>query len=139
MILHQHAVEEGGHVRWSFERSVAVECWCGPRNIVDLPFARRSSWVCQRNGLLVDAASHAIDVGLVLIGIEDLQFISTIFSASGGEKHPTVAARLAAPGNVLRNFPFDVKLIITKTAFSFDVACRFVHCDYAARNRPLGG
>src|SRR6185312_12111745 len=100
VILHQHAIEEDRNIRWCFQRAVAVECGGHPGHVVGLPFARFAIRVRQRNGLLVDTAGLAVDVGLVVVRIENLQLIAVVAGSSGGEKHAAVAARLAASGDV---------------------------------------
>ena len=40
--------------------------------------------VCQRNALLVNAAGHAVDVGLVVVGVEHLELVSGITRAGRG-------------------------------------------------------
>src|SRR6185312_16626386 len=93
--------------------------------------------VRQRNGLLVYTAGLAVDVGLVVVRIENLQLIPVVAGSSGGEKHATVAARLTASGDVRGDFPFNVKLVVFKAFLGFDVSSVLVHGHDAVVDFPF--
>src|SRR5207302_708530 len=118
----QDSVEEDGDVGGALQGAVGVEGGGGPGDVVGLPFAGLAVGVGQRDGLLVDAASLSVDVGLVVVVVEDLQFVAGVAGAGGGEKDSAVAAGLAGAGDVLGNSPFDVKLIVLESALGLDVA-----------------
>ena len=121
MVLHEDSVEENGDVGGSFQGAVQVEDWRLPHDIVALPFAGLAVWIDEGNSLLVNAARLAVDIGLVVVGIEDLQFIAVVAGAGRGEKDPAVAARLIAAGDICWDAPLDVELIIFEFTPGFDV------------------
>src|SRR5438270_11997859 len=112
MILHQHSIEKYGHVGGRFQGAVGVEGGSRPGDVVGLPFSGLAVWIGERDGLLVDAGGLAVDVGLIVVAVEDLQFVAGVPGAGGGEKDSAVAAELAGAGDGLGNFPFDVKLVV---------------------------
>src|SRR5580692_3466771 len=139
MILDQDAVEEDRYVGGRFQGTVWVEGGGGPEDVVGLPFAGLARGVGQGDGLLVDAAGHAVDVGGVLVGVEDLEFVAGVFGAGGGEEESAVATELAGAGDVGGDSPFEVELIVLEGAAGFDVAGVFVHRQDAVGDDPLGG
>ena len=72
--------------------------------------------------LLVDAAGLAVDVGLVVVRIENLQLVAGVAGPGGGQEHAAVAARLAGAGDVLGNLPLDVQLVVLEAPLRLDVA-----------------
>src|SRR5215469_4535387 len=112
VIHHQHAIKECRHVGWCLHRTVIIEGWGRPDDVVDLPFAGLASRVGQRNALLVDTSGHLVDVSFVVVGIENLQFISGIPGSGRGQKQPAVPPQLAAASNVLWYCRLLVQLII---------------------------
>ena len=88
--------------------------------------------------LLVDAARLAVHVGLVVVRIEDLQLVAGVAGSGRGEEHAAVAARLAGAGDVRRNPPLEVQLVVREAALRLDVAGRLVDGQDAVGDRPLG-
>src|SRR5581483_1230454 len=86
MILYNYSIEEHGRVRRRLHRSIIVEGRSGPDDIVDLPLSRLARRICQWDRLLVKAARHAIYVGLIVVGIKDLQFVSGIAGTCGRQE-----------------------------------------------------
>ena len=105
-----------------------VEGWRGPDDVVGLPFAGFAGGIGERDALLVDAAGLAVDVGLVVVGVEDLQFVAGVAGAGGGEEDAAVAAGLIGAGDVLGDSPLDVELVVLEGALGFDVAGRLAPC-----------
>src|ERR1700737_3936681 len=138
MILHQHAIQKDSDIGWRFPGTLRVEGWGGPHHVVGLPLPGLVHRVCQRNALLVDAAGLAVNVGFVVVRVEDLQLISGIAWTRGGEKHPTVATRLTGAGDVLRNFPFNAELIVPEAPLGFNITGSLIHGEYTVRNDPFG-
>jgi hypothetical protein len=139
VVLHQHSVKEDGDIRRGFERSIGVEGGRGPDDVVGLPFAGLAVRIDQRRALFVDAAGLAVDIGFVVVGVEDLQLVSGVAGAGGGEKDAAVAARLAAAGDVLRDSPFDVELVIAEGVFGFDISGGLADGKDAVGDGPFGG
>ena len=141
MILYQHAVEQDGDIRRSLQRSIAVESRRCPHDVVGLPLAGLAIRIGQRDGLLVDAAGLAVHVGLVVVGIENLQLISVVARSGGGEEHAAIPARLTVAGDVRRNFPLEVKLVVLEGPLGFDVSGTLLLVDgqYAVGDGPFGG
>ena len=139
VILHQDAVEEDGDVGRGLQAAVGVEGGRGPGDIVGLPFAGLAVRVGERDGLLVDAAGLSVDVGLVVEVVEDLEFVSGVAGAGGGEKDSAVAAGLSGAGDAFGDSPLDVELIVLEAAFGLDVAGGFFDGDDAVVDGPLGG
>src|SRR5581483_6855961 len=92
----------------------------------------------QWDRLLVKAARHAIYVGLIVVGIKDLQFVSGIAGTCGRQEQAAVASRLTGSSNVLRDLPLHMKLVIMECALGFNVAGTFGHGHHAISNGPLG-
>src|SRR6266576_282110 len=137
MILHQHAIEEDCDVCWRFQRALGVEDRSRPHHVIHLPLSGLAVWVDQWNPLLVDAAGLAVDVGPVVIRIEDLQLISGVARTGGSQKHATVTSRLTSAIDVFRDSPLNVKLVVPKGPFGFNIANNLIHSEYSAGNNPL--
>ena len=112
MVLDEDSVEEDRGVGGSLEGAVCVEGWGCPDDVVGLPLAGFARGVCEWDALLVDAASLAVDVGLVVVVVEDLKLVSVVAGAGGGEKYAAVAACLIGAGDVLGDSPLNVKLVV---------------------------
>src|SRR5579863_3694769 len=141
MILDEDAVEEGGAEGRRFERTVVVEGGRGPDDVVDVPLTWLAHGIGERNALLVETAGHAVDVGFVVVGVENLKFVAGVAGSERGEKDSAVAARLAAAGDVLGDAPLDVELVVLERAFGLDVADagRFADGEDAVVDVPARG
>ena len=67
VILHQHPFQEDCDIGRSFQLAILVERWGGPYHVVSLPFLEPAIRVHQRNALLVDTPSLAVDVRFVIV------------------------------------------------------------------------
>ena len=102
-----------------------------------MPLAGLAHRVRQRNALLVKAADHAVDVGLVVVGVEDLQLISGVFGAGRSQEQSAVATQLARAGNVFGNSPFDMELLVPEGALGLNIASGFIYCDHTVGDDPF--
>ena len=102
VVLHQHAVMQHGHSGGAKEFSSAVEARAMKNDVVTLPLARRTRGVDQRRILAVNGGRLTICIGLVFVGIQDLNFIQA------HQKNTTVAAPLAFALGRDRLGKFDV-------------------------------
>ncbi len=75
VVLNEYAVEDGSHAGGRFEGAVFVEAWGDEDDVVGLPFAGLASGVGEWRVLLVDGTELSVDVGIVLIRIEYLDFV----------------------------------------------------------------
>src|SRR5262249_24304979 len=73
MILYEHPVEQRRDRRRLQDFAVFIETGRGEVDIVRLPFAWLAARVYQRRMLLVDCAALAVEIGRVLVRIENLQ------------------------------------------------------------------
>ena len=136
VVLHEDAVKKDRDVYRCFERAVAVESWRSPHYVVALPLTGLSNRIHQRNALLVDAASLTVNVSLVVIRIENLQLISGVARAGGGQKYSAIAACLTAATDVLRN-PFEVELIVLERSPGLNVPRSLIHGHHAIGDDPF--
>ncbi len=100
VVLDQNVVVENGHPRGMddfavFEHRRAVN------DIEALPFARRAGGVCQGRVLALDGAQLAVEVGVVLMGIQNLYLVGT-------EEDATVAALLSFQRGLRDKLEFHV-------------------------------
>ena len=137
VVLHEDAVKKDRDVCRCFERAVAVESWRSPHYVVALPLTGLSNRIHQRNALLVDAASLTVNVSLVVIRIENLQLISGVARAGGGQKYSAIAACLTAATDVLRNLPFEVELIVLERSPGLNVPRSLIHGHHAIGDDPF--
>jgi hypothetical protein len=139
VILDQNAVEEDGGVGGGFDGAVVVEGGRGPDHVVALPLAGFAGWVGEWDGLLVDAAGLAVDVGLVVVVVEDLKLVACVAGAGRCEEDAAVAACLIGARNVFGDAPLNVKLIVFEAALGFDVAgaWSFAYSEDVVGDSPL--
>ena len=133
----QHAVEDrdsGG----SFQPAARGERGRGPHHVVGLPLAGFAIRVHQRNALFVDAAGLAVDIGRVVVVIQNLQFIAAIAFAGRSEENAAVATGLIRAGDIGRDAVFDMELVVGEGAFGLDIPCVFVNGEDAVRYDPGG-
>src|SRR5207237_4847793 len=133
----EHIVVEDGDSCLRLHTAVVVEGGGGPEDVVGLPFAGFAAGVDQWRRLFVDAGGLAVDVGGVVVGVHDLEFVAGVAGAGGGEEDAGVAARLGFAGDVFGNLVFEVELVVAKAFFGFDVAGLFVDGQDAVVDAPL--
>lgn len=138
VVLNQHSVKQYGGIGWRFHRSIFIERGSSPHDVVALPLAGFAGGVSEWDCLLVQAAGHSVDIGLVVVGIEDLQFVASIAGAGGGEEDSAVAAGLAGTGDIGGNLPLYVELVVLEAAFGLDVALCLADSEYIAGDDPFG-
>jgi len=122
VILYQYAIEDDRHVGGSFERTVSVECRRGPDDVIGLPFPWFAIGVHEESALPVNASGLAIDIGRVVVRIENLQFVPGIAGPGGSEQDAAIAARLTATGYVLGDSELDMQPVIPERSLGFNVA-----------------
>ncbi|MNR42110.1 hypothetical protein D3C85_1605890 [compost metagenome] len=77
-ILYDHAVINYSYFCRTFQGTISIECWSSPDNIIGLPFSWFLCRVEQGSSLFIDASSHPICIGFIIVGIQDLQFITQV-------------------------------------------------------------
>ena len=102
IVLYQDPVVDHGNPCRRNHTAAAAEDRCGKNDIVRLPFARRQAGIDQRGYLFVDRSRLAIAVGLMLVGIQHLNFIQPL------EKDAAVASILAFFQGLGGATPFDM-------------------------------
>src|SRR5476651_2814275 len=78
MVLHEHTIHKYRRIRRRLQRSVRIKYRRHPDDVIALPLARLSNRVDERNPLLINASCLAVDIGLVVVGIENLQLVSAV-------------------------------------------------------------
>ena len=111
--------------------AVFLEHRCRVYDIVHIPFAGLTHGVCQWRSLFVDTSCLSVYVSLVVVAIEYLYLIQPL------HEYAAVAACLALAGDVFRNAPFDVQLVVFELLLRPDVARFLVYRHHAVVNRPL--
>src|ERR1017187_5704114 len=138
-ILHQHAIEKDRSVCRCLERVVCVERWRGPHDFVTLPLSWFAIRIHERSALLVNAGCLPVHVGRVDVRIENLEFVTGVPRPGGSHKDTAVSAGLAAAGDVLRDSPLDMELVILEQSLGLDVSrtrC-LAHREYAVCHDPF--
>ena len=115
MIENQHAVVDCGDVGRRLEQPIGTKSWTSPKNVVAVPFARRSHDVDHRGRLFVDRARLAVEVGFVVIRIEYLNFVDA------HQKQAAVATALALAVGRCGSRPFDVDLAVAEFWFADNI------------------
>src|SRR5476649_129729 len=118
MVLHEHTVHKYRRICRRLQRSVRIKYRRHPDDVIALPLARLSNRVDKRNSLLINASCLAVDIGLVVVGIENLQLVSGVAATGRRQKDAAIAARLIGPGDTLGDPPFNVELEIVELARS---------------------
>src|SRR5438034_10141120 len=88
VVLDQYAIQKHGHARWTVEGAVRLEVRPMEDDVIRLPLARRPGGVDERRVLAVDRTGLPVGIGVVLIGIEDLELVPP------HQKDPAVATLL---------------------------------------------
>ena len=115
MILHQHAVLQDGDERGAFRLAALIETRGLENDVVGLPLARLAAGVHQRRALLVNRGRLAVEIRLILVRIEDLDFVDA------HHEHAAVAPFLAVAHDFLGRGPFDVELAIAEGPLGVNV------------------
>ena len=117
VVLHDHTIENDRHDRTGAIGSVCLESRGGIDDIIDIPFARLSARIDERSRLLVDAGRLTVDIGLIVVAIQNLYFIAVL------QIDAAIAPALSATVYVLGNHPLDVKLEVAKGFPGDDITC----------------
>lgn len=73
--LHADAIHKGGDVG-GLDDFVPIQLWRGEDDVVGLPFTGLFHRVHERRRLAVDAASHAVGVGRIIVAVEHLALVA---------------------------------------------------------------
>src|SRR5690606_13396857 len=134
MVEKQDAIVDYGDVGWHDYAAIRAKPGCRVDDVVGLPFSGLLTRVRQGDVLLINGARLTVDVGLVLIVIQNLYFVAFL------KEYAAVAATLTYLGRIgdCRRAPFDMELYITERLFGPNVACSGSHRDRAVFDSPLG-
>ena len=117
--------------------AVGVELRRVEHDVVGLPLAGLPARVHERRVLLVNGARLAVEVGRVLVRVEDLQLVVV------HQEHAAVAAALAAALDDRRRGELDVELAAAERLLRLDAAAAGLDGRDAVgddpRRRPAGG
>src|ERR1044072_6960400 len=131
IVLDQHAVEQHRHPRRTLERAVGFEMRAVEDDVVGLPLARPARWIYERRILTVHGAGLTVGIGVVLIGIEDLQLVNPHQEDAPG---PPL---LPAPADDGGSGPLERELHVAEPARRLNHAGPRLHFHVAVRERPL--
>ena len=120
-MMHHDAVVDDGNVRAFDEFAFSIPAGPFEDNVVGLPLSGRFGGVFQRWLLSIHGRHHAVGIGLVLITVQNLDFISS------ENIHAVVAASLALALDFFGCGKFQVELEVTKGIAGADAprACGF--------------
>ena len=118
MVLNQDSVMENREGSWEDGFSVGRLLGCVKDDVVGLPFTRLARGVHQGGCVVVEGTRLAVEVGLVVVGVENLDFVAAL------EVNSTVAPALAVAFDFSGSGPFDMKLAITEFLASDNAASR---------------
>src|SRR5262245_367201 len=116
VVLDQDAVVEDGDRRFLLDTAVVAEDRRVVDDVVGLPFAGFAAGVDQRRVLFVNRAGLAVEVGLVIVRIEHLDFVAPL------QEDSAVSTPLAFANDLGRRGPFDVQLDVVKFPLGSDGA-----------------
>ena len=114
VILHDHPVVQHGDEGGSGDFALIIHAGRGEEDVVGLPFSRRPTGVDHGRGLLVERTGLAVEVGLVLIAVENLHFVAA------HQVDATVAASLPLAHDLGGRGPFEVQLAVTELGLGVD-------------------
>src|SRR5579859_1990398 len=100
-------------------------------DVVGLPLTRLAGGVDQRGVLAVDRSGLAVEVGFVLIRVEDLQFVPSL------QNNSAVAPALAFTAHCSRSRPLDMQLAIPEGFPGTDAAGPVDSC-HSVLDLPAG-
>jgi len=125
-------VLDHGHGRGPPVSAVLIEYRGSVDDVIDIPLARLSHGVRQRNNLLVNTSRLAIGVGLIVIVVQDLDLVLVL------KENSAVAPGLARTGYILWHAPFKMELETAEALFSDYVTGGFVDSKHAIVDNPFG-
>ena len=114
VILHDHPVVQHGDEGGSGDFALIIHAGRGEEDVVGLPFSRRPTGVDHGRGLLVERTGLAVEVGLVLIAVENLHFVAA------HQVDATVAASLSLAHDLGGRGPFQVQLAVAELGLGVD-------------------
>ena len=120
VVLNEDTILKDSDARGVQQFSAGVEAGAVKDDVVGLPLAWRTRSIDQRGILAVNGAGLTIGVRLVLVGVEDLDFVGA------HQEDATISAFLALSVRRIRLGKFNVKLAITEGIFGVNVP-RFWH------------
>src|SRR5713101_4546007 len=115
VVLHEHAVVQGGDASRPQEFSGGIEARPVKDDVVDLPLARRSRGVHLRGKLAVNRRGLAVGVSLTLVRVEHLHLVNTV------QKDAAVAAILILAFWGIWLGEFNVELAIAEGIFGVEL------------------
>ena len=123
--VHQHAIVQHGEAA-GFDYFAVLHHGDGEKDVEGLPFSRRPGNVNQGRRLAIDSRALAIRVNLLVVGIEDLDFMTA-------KQEDTIVAALV-PGRFksCREQELDVNLRAAKLLLGDEIAFANHGCDDAA-------
>ena len=77
-VLDHHPVEQDGDAGFLHHSFVDIPAWRFKDDVISLPFARRPGGVDERRHLPVNRPRLTVGVGLVLVGIHDLDLVHIV-------------------------------------------------------------
>src|ERR1700722_7240348 len=116
VVLDQNSILQHGDRGFLRQFAILIEPRGVENDIVGLPFTGFTADVNQGSILAVNGAGLAVEVGLVLVGVQNLEFVAPL------ENNAAVAATLAFPLDLRRCCPLNMQLAISKRLFRGDVA-----------------
>src|SRR5882762_7179000 len=78
VVLHEHAIVEGGDTRGPRKFTGSVETRAVKDDVVDLPLAWWARSVHLGRKLAVNGRGLTVGIGFTLIGVEHLHFVNTV-------------------------------------------------------------
>src|SRR5712672_3961653 len=115
VVLHEHAVVEGGDTRGPQKFTGSVEARAVKDDVVDLPLPRWARGVHLGRKLAVNGRRLAVGIGFTLIRVEHLHFVNTV------QEDATVTAILILAFWGIRLGKFTVKLAIAESVFGIEL------------------
>jgi len=133
VVLDQDAILEDGERGLSRDLAVLIEERAMIDDVITLPLTRLAAGVGERDGPAVQRGTLAVRIGLVVVGIEDLDLILSV------QEHTAVAPALAGALHVRRRGELDVELTGAEVFRCRDVAGLLDRLHVAILADPLRG
>lgn len=132
VVLYDNPVQHYGDDGRRLQFVVGTEAWCGPVNVIHLPFSVFGVSVNQGGALFIDASDHPIHIGRIVVAIEHLNLIAAL------DHDTAVAPVLSMVIFRIRRLEFDVQLAIPKILFGGNAPCAGFHREYPIVDLPFG-